>query len=697
MKNYIVLLKQVPDIKEIDDNAFNKDTGTLIRKKKKNVINELDAQALSFAFRLRELEEEDSNNENKGQIICLSMGPGSAKEVLIYALSRGATQGVLLSDRALGGADTVATASPISEAILKIKNDYFNGNDDFYIISGMQSVDGDTAQVPAQIAAALNIPCIPFLTDLFKENNKIIFNALTINGEIKVSPIKTPCVLTVAKYEYKLYKTFKDSRIATRKETMLFDASSIPNTKFMGLNGSKTQVVRVFAPDRVKRKRIKISNVNKLCSIIKELIKKEDGTSIFTKNSDYKLINERENVFDRSYEGLEADKELYNKVYYALTKLNIKSLNDITEDIKTDIIKLSGLNEKQLSEVISSYNVDKNKYSGDVFCVAELRDGEVAEGTLQILGKVNKLSRDLKVNACVILIGNDVKDEAKKLISYGADIVYVVDDKKLNVFDPLIYKDIVCKLLTKYKPQIVLYSATYFGRVLAPLVSYNLDCGLTADCTSLDIKDYSKKNELAILMQTRPALGGNIMATICTKNSPMQMATMREGIAKALNKDNDRSGKIINEDVNVDYSCKSFDVIKSDIKNVNKVNFSKDIILVGGRGLQNKENFKKYIIDASIKMEEKLNCNTSFGASRAAVEQGFTQRGYQIGQTGTAVSPKIYIACGISGAIQHTIGIQNSGTIISINNDPNAPIFEESDYYLVGNVSEVIDKILEEI
>ena len=132
MKNYIVLLKQVPDIKEIDDNAFNKDTGTLIRTRLKNVINELDAQALSFAFRLRELEEEDSNNENKGQIICLSMGPGSAKEVLIYALSRGATQGVLLSDRALGGADTVATASPISEAILKIKNDYFKLFHNYY-------------------------------------------------------------------------------------------------------------------------------------------------------------------------------------------------------------------------------------------------------------------------------------------------------------------------------------------------------------------------------------------------------------------------------------------------------------------------------------------------------------------------------------------------------------------------------------
>lgn len=623
MNNYIVLLKQVPDIKEFDDNAFNKETGTLIRARLKNVLNELDREALSFAYRLKELEKSD------GKIVCLTMGPLMAQEVLKYALARCADEVILLTDRVLGGADTVATASPLAEAIRKIKIDYFNGSDNFYVIAGMQSVDGDTAQVPSQIASELNIPCIPFITDvksvqLGNENNKIVLTFNTLNGKMDVSPCKFPLVLTIAKYNFELYPSFERTRYAAKTNVTSWSFNDIANAKFIGMNGSKTQVVKVFAPPKINRKCIRLNNKEELLNAIKEALEnKEVGDETKTHNT-------------------------------------------------------------------LSYENQETTYKGDAFVICEVKNNKISKGTFEALGKVVELSKSLGVNACALLVGANVLDLSKDLISYGAKKVYVVQDEKLNDFDPFVYKEVISQVLLKYKPQIVLSLATYFGRVVAPMVSYKLSSGLTADCTSLEIGDDEKKGLKGILLQTRPALGGNIMATIVTKNSLTQMATVREGVMKACECNLNLQGEVIKEDVIIDESNKSYEIINNSFQDKNNVEFSKDVILVGGRGLQNKENFNKYIVNVSKKLQEELNINVSYGASRAAVEQGFASREYQIGQTGTTVSPKVYIACGVSGAIQHTIGIQNSKTIISINTDKDAPIFQISDYYIVGDVKDIL-------
>ena len=248
----------------------------------------------------------------------------------------------------------------------------------------------------------------------------------------------------------------------------------------------------------------------------------------------------------------------------------------------------------------------------------------------------------------------------------------------------------------KYQPQIVLYGATPQGRVLAPMVSYRVGCGLTADCTGLDIRDSSRKGQIAVLMQTRPALGGNVMATICTKDSSCQMATARPGVMKRLDSDPNRTGQIVDHPVEFATSDLSLKILQTE-KAHGQVNFDSDAIVSGGRGLQNRENYHQMVSGLCDALSEKLGISVEQGASRTAVEQGYTERIHQVGQTGTAVGPDLYIAIGISGAIQHMIGVANSKTIVAINLDHHAPIFKQCDYYLIGNAEQIVPELAKAI
>lgn len=627
MKNIIVTLKQVPDIKEVDDNAFNKETGTLIRTRLKNVLNELDDQALSFANRLRTLTGAE-------KIVCLTMGPPIAEEILRYAISKNADDVILLTDRALGGADTVATASTLASAIKKIEKDIFNGDKDYCVISGMQSVDGDTAQVPPQIAADLKIPCIPYVVDVEKQNSKICFSSLLNDQNIKYIFSSLPSLITVSKYDFEVFPSFSKARYQKDANVITWNAEDIKeNARFIGGEGSKTQVVKVFAPTKSKKRQEQIHDIKDLVKIIKE---------------------------------------------------SVNSSLDKKEEKQDDYVLTDGT---------------QTTYNGEVFVLCEVNNNQVERATFELIGKARDLAISLNTKASCLLIGSDVTSLSNDLIKMGADKVYVVDSKKLETFDPNIYSDTICKVFEKHAAQIVLFSATLKGRILAPLTSYKLECGLTADCTGLSIGDDEKKGKFGILMQTRPALGGNIMATICTKNSKIQMATVRPGVMKELQRDETRAGEIINLDIEIS-DDKSFEILKFDNDSENKnviVNFSKEIVVGGGRGLQNRENFKKNIIDFSKALSNKLSCKASFGGSRVAVEQGYCDRVYQIGQTGTTIAPKVYIACAISGAIQHIVGINSSDIIIAINNDKDAPIFKESDFYYIGDVNQVIPEILENL
>ncbi|MFQ5965739.1 MAG: FAD-binding protein [Candidatus Scalinduaceae bacterium] len=691
MSNYIVTVKQVPDITQITGNAFNPETGTLKRGVLPSVINKLDADALAFANKMRQL--------SPGKIICLTMGPPKSREVLTYSLSRCADHAVLLTDRVLGGADTPATANPLAYAIRKIVKDIFNGNDDYVVVSGMQSVDGDTAQVPAQIAEELQIPCIAYATEVEFVEGRFRIEKIVAGGNQWVSPNALPCVVTVANYEYPLFASFQRSRWSNKFAVINWSAEDIKPTLF-GYDGSLTRVTRVFPPPKSARKNI---HFHKIDEFVKELVtnyKKGGSSGAFEgEEADYIVPSDRTGgIFERDYECTDKEVTACKQLTQALSNLGITKVDQLNESLVERVQEhlQEKLSKKMILEILEGYKITQTSYSGDVWVIAE-RDGEkMNDVTCELLGKATHLAKSLGVRVGTVIAGyHQCKHMANDLIAAGADDVHVIEDALLEEFRPGPYRKVIADVIKRYKPQIVLFGATPQGRVLAPMIAYRLSCGLTADCTKLDIRDNSRKGAVAILMQTRPALGGNIMATIVTKDSEIQMATARPSVMKKIKPDHSRKGNIIEHSVNLDQSDIGFDIISTELSGGSANLANADVVVSGGRGLRNRDNYDKLVSDLASVMRKKLNCQVEFGASRAAVEQGFIDRTHQVGQTGTAVSPKLYIALGISGAIQHLIGIENAGIIVAINSDPKAPIFNHSDYYMVGNAEEIVPQIIE--
>lgn len=322
----------------------------------------------------------------------------------------------------------------------------------------------------------------------------------------------------------------------------------------------------------------------------------------------------------------------------------------------------------------------------DVWVYTEQRNGKLMNVALELLGEGHKLSREIGGRkVCAVLIGSETDHIVKELFAYGADVIYQIDNPLLKNYTTDGYTKVLTEAINEYLPEIVIFGATHIGRDLAPRVAARLDTGLTADCTKLDIDPVDKK-----LMQTRPAFGGNIMATIiCPKNRP-QMSTVRPGVMDKLEKDENKKGELIKIDAKLkasDIRTNVLEVVKAAKALVSLTDA--DIICSGGRGLGDPSGF-----ELIAKLAEKVG--GVVGSSRAAVDAGWIDHSHQVGQTGTTVKPKIYFACGISGAIQHLAGMQTSDIIIAINKDPDAPIFEVADYGIVGDLYKVIPQIIAE-
>lgn len=695
MPNYIVLVKQVPDVSQITDNAFDPETGNLIRSKLANTINELDTKALAFAHDMR-----NKSKDKSGKIIALSMGPPMAEEVLRYSLSRSADQSILLTDRSLGGADTFATANPLACSIRKIVKDIFDGNEDYYVIAGMQSVDGDTAQVPAQIAEELQISCAACVTDCSYENGAFVFTKIISGGSQKVSLKDKPAMLTVADFEYPLYATFERTRWARDFNVIKWSNDDI-QAPYIGAKGSKTNVIQVFPPEKTTRKQQKVEDVRELAKIISDKLTGKDQDESEKPESEheaYVLPANRASLLDRSYEGKQKEVKDFHLLTEKLKQEGIQHPDEITDELAEKLIDdcKDTLPKKALKELIEGFKCTKPAYEGDVWVVAEETEDGLHNGTLELTGEARKLADSLDVNVGVVLAGHQVESLKDELFAAGADKVYLIEDPLLDEFDPCSCRKVISSCIADYKPQIVLFAATPQGRVLAPMISYRLGCGLTADCTELEIKDRSRKGEIAILMQTRPALGGNIMATICTKDSSCQMATVRPGVMKKPGMDYSRKGEVIPYKAELTREDVSLNIISTDYGG-SGANFEADVIVSGGKGMQSRDSYEHYIGEMCSTLQECFDIPVERGASRSAVEQGFIDRGYQVGQTGTSVGPRLYLAFCISGAIQHMIGVANSETIIAVNSDPGAPIFEHCDYYMVAKAEKVIPQLTEEL
>lgn len=326
---------------------------------------------------------------------------------------------------------------------------------------------------------------------------------------------------------------------------------------------------------------------------------------------------------------------------------------------------------------------DLSAYRG-VWVFAEQKDGAVAGVVPELLGEGRKLADQLGEQLSAVLLGDGVEAEARKLISFGADNVYLVEHPLLKQFNDESYADIFTQLISRYKPEIVLLGATTYGRSLGPRVASRLNTGLTADCTKLGIDP-----ERRLLLQTRPAFGGNLMATIICPNHRPQMSTVRPKVMKAPDPDPSRTGEIIRPDVDMpgETRVKVIDTVTTLCEKVSLT--EADIVVSGGRGLGDPKNFALVEELADI-------LGGAVGASRAVVDAGWVDYSHQVGQTGKTVGPRVYFACGISGAVQHLAGMSSSDTIIAINKDPDAPIFKVATFGITGDVVEVLKALIAE-
>ncbi|MFX0075745.1 MAG: FAD-binding protein [Candidatus Hermodarchaeota archaeon] len=322
--------------------------------------------------------------------------------------------------------------------------------------------------------------------------------------------------------------------------------------------------------------------------------------------------------------------------------------------------------------------VDLSKYQ-DVWIVAEIKDGNVRNVSFELLGKAKELAKELNQKTCVLLLGDNVKRFSQDFSKRGANKIYVAEHEALKDYYTETYSSVVTGIISKYNPNIVLYPATINGRDLAPRVAATLELGLTADCTGLSIRD-------GLLLQTRPAFGGNIMADIICPVTRPQMATVRPNVMEMAPIQGDNNAEIIEVPVKVDLQSlkvKTKEVISGPAAECGIPVCEADTIVSGGRGVGSKENFK--LIEDLAKV-----LNAAVGASRAAVDLGWIPKSQQVGQSGNTVSPKIYIACGISGTIQHLVGMKSSDIIIAINKDPEAPIFQFANYGIIGDLCEIV-------
>jgi len=337
------------------------------------------------------------------------------------------------------------------------------------------------------------------------------------------------------------------------------------------------------------------------------------------------------------------------------------------------IIKRPKLSDKDLSEY------------KDVWIFVELRENEIKKVGLELASKAREIADTLKQRVGAVILGKSVKHVCDEITAYGVDIIYTAENENLNEYNTNNYTGILTGLILKYKPNIVIFPATHLGRDLAPRIAASLEVGLTADCTGLSIKD-------GLLLQTRPAFGGNIMADIISPNTRPQMATVRPNVMKISSPESSRKAEIISIPVEIDPKAnriKIVEIVKTVMTGTKSLDEA-DIIISGGRGLGSSENFK-------ILEDLADTINGVVGASRAAVDAGWRPRSDQVGQSGKTVSPKLYIACGISGKIQHQVGMKGSDTIIAINTDPEAPIFDVADCGVVGDLFEIIPALNEEL
>jgi electron transfer flavoprotein alpha subunit len=629
----ISLIKQVP----LPGEMRMGEDGLMDRIKAKSIIN-IDCQfGLEAGLQLRKQHPD-------ARLIVCSMGPKSFETSLRKAVSMGYDEAYLLSDRKLGGSDTYATGLAIS-TLLKHLGFTKDSKDPFIILTGRQTSDGDTAHVPSQVAEKIGIPQATFVESLKADGSGSVIVKRIIEGGYQMLKLPIPCVVSLTPTGIPPRKPSLSGAIKARNlEITTFGIGDIGlGTEKIGINGSPTIVVKVVNIVS-ERPPIKMSEGHNEASLVDSLIANlgKGGNTLEKKEKAEKKEIDRPDF---------PEKDIRNGARGIITW-------------------------------------------------AEVTNGKISRPSLELLTPARNLANQLGngTKVLTLIIGKNVQPLAQTLIEHGSDEVILVENDKLEEYLVLPFSSIFGQVIKERKPEIALFAATTSGRELAPRIGMKTDSGVTADCTGLEIGEYVDKKEKVIykpiLESRRPTYGESKLATILGFVCP-QISTARAGTFEVPKRIEGRKGVI--SSFNPVLNDKDFvvDIVKtvrgeSGLQNL----FDADVIVSGGRGTTN-DNLG--LIKALAEALKNQGINAEWACSRPVVDEGVAEYPRQIGQTGKTIRPKVYIAVGISGAIQHLAGMKESEKIIAIDHNPKAHIFHYADFGIVGEYADIIPELIERV
>jgi electron transfer flavoprotein alpha subunit len=629
----ISLMKQVP----LPSEMRMGDDGLMDRTKAKSIINIDCSYALEAGLQMK------SEHPDAKLIVC-SMGPPSFEESLKKAMAMGYDEAYLLSDRKLGGSDTYATGLAISTMLRHLG--FGKGlNEEFIIVAGRQTSDGDTAHVPSQVAENLHIPQATFietaaLTDGHIEARRII------EGGYQMMKLPIPCALSFTPTGVDPRRVTLAGAVKVRnKGITVFNIDDVHlSDEKIGLSGSPTIVAKV-ANIKSERAPIKMIDGHGESALVSGLV-----------------------------ESMKAGKNT----------LEVKEKKEKKEKKRPE-----GFEE-----------VDFRNGARGILTWAEVVKGEISRPSLELLTPARHLAEQLgnDTKVTTLLIGKDVKELAKVLIAHGSDEVIVVDDERLEEYRILPFASTFAQVIKKINPEIALFAATTAGRELAPRIGVKTDSGVTADCTALEIGEHINRKEKKIygpiLESRRPTYGESKLATILGFVCP-QISTARAGTFEVPTPDEERKGKVtafkpkLGEE---DFVVEIIETVRGEggLQNL----FEADIIVAGGRGAVSDE---LGLIKELVAALNEQGINAEWACSRPVVDEGISEYARQIGQTGKTVRPKVYVAVGISGAVQHIAGMKESETIVAINHNAKEPIFNNADFGIVGEYEDILSELIEKV
>jgi electron transfer flavoprotein alpha subunit len=629
----ISLIKQVPLVTEM---RMGED-GLMDRTKAKSMINNDCQFGLEAGLQLKKQYPD-------AKLVVCSMGPGSFDASLRKAISMGYDEAYLLSDRKLGGSDTFATGLAIA-TMLKHLGYTKDAKEPFIVFAGRQTSDGDTAHVPSQVAGNLEIPQATFVEKVEADGKGNVIARRIIEGGYQMMKLPMPCVISLTPTGIPPRKPSLSGAIKARKATItVFGIADIGlSTDKIGISGSPTIVANV------------VNIVSERAPII-----------MSTGHTDATLVDNLISNFN-------------------------KGSNVLEKKVKA---------EKEVSESPDFPIVDNRNGAKDILTWAEVTNGKVSRPSLELLTPARKLANELgnDTKIMTVLIGKNVRPMAQTLIEHGSDEVIMVDNDKLEEYLVLPFSTVFTQIIKERKPEIALFAATTSGRELAPRIAVQTDSGVTADCTGLEIGEYINRKEKIInkpiLHSRRPTYGESKLATILGFVYP-QISTARPGTFEIPKEEKARTGVLSTFEPTLedkDFSVEILQTVRGEggLQNL----FEADVIVSGGRGATG-DNLG--LIKKLAEVLKDNGVNAEWACSRVVVDEGVAEYAHQVGQTGKTVRPKVYVAVGISGAIQHLSGMKESEKIIAIDHNPKAPIFHNADFGIIGEYEDIIPELIERV